>query len=353
VREARGNTGSKTTIHRYLRELEVEEGGQRAPVRDAILALVSRLAARLEEEAATQVESMRIQIGEQQAADSRVRSDLEAQLAEARQARDAVCGQLESSRQQTVRVNDLLNHEQIARHTAEQRAVGLGERLADALRHQTSLEEKHEHARSALEHYRGASKEQRELETRRHEQQVQALQSDVRQAQLAVSVKQEELTRLNKEAAALATELRAAKQALHEQRETSRALVRKVEQLQGLETVSSSLIRSLPRAGHVLRRPNRPRHARDSFAKNCDIKMRRCRASWLTRNRRRSWKRAWPSWTMRYSVRGIPSPITGHPASPTGIEIQAWHMGIGPRRVARAYDVGHRRSDHRDNERAR
>lgn len=161
---------------------------------------------------------------------------MEAQLAEARQARDAVSRQLESSRQETVRVNDLLNHEQIARHTAEQRAAGLGERLADALRHQTSLEEKHEHARSALEHYRSASKEQRELETRRHEQQVQALQSDVRQAQLAVSVKQEELTWLNKEAAALATELRAAKQALHEQRETSRALVRKVEQLQGLET---------------------------------------------------------------------------------------------------------------------
>jgi hypothetical protein len=60
VREALGNTGSKTTIHRYLRELEVEEGGQRAPVSDAILALVSQLAAGLEEEAATQVESMRI-----------------------------------------------------------------------------------------------------------------------------------------------------------------------------------------------------------------------------------------------------------------------------------------------------
>lgn len=236
VREALGNTGSKTTIHRYLREVEAEEGGQKAPVSDAILALVSQLAAHLEEEAATQVESVRAQLAEQQAADSRVRSDLEAQLAESRQAFDAVSRQLESSWQETARVNDLLNQERIARHTAEQRAVDLGERLADALRHQTSLEEKHEYARNALEHYRSASKEQREQESRRHEQQVQALQSDVRQAQLAVSVKQEELTRLNKEAAALATELRAAKQALYEEREANRALVKKVEELQELET---------------------------------------------------------------------------------------------------------------------
>jgi chromosome segregation ATPase len=235
VREALGNTGSKTTIHRYLRELEVEEGGQKAPVSEAILALVSQLAARLEEDAATQVQSMRIQLVEQQAADGRVRSALEAQLAEARQALDAVSRQLESSLQETVTVNGLLNQEQIARHTAEQHAVDLGERLADAQRHQASLEDKHEHARNALEHYRNASKEQREQESRRHEQQVQVLQSDVRQAQLTVSVKQEELTRLNKEAAALATELRATKHTLHEEREASRALVKKVEQQQALE----------------------------------------------------------------------------------------------------------------------
>jgi hypothetical protein len=109
---------------------------------------------------------------------------------------------------------DRLGKEQVVRHTAEQRAVDLGERLADAQRHQTSLEEKHQLARIALEHHRSASKEQREQETRRHDQQVQVLQLEVRQAQLAASVKQEDLTRLNKEAAALATELRATKQEL-------------------------------------------------------------------------------------------------------------------------------------------
>jgi hypothetical protein len=101
VREPLGNTGSKTTIHRYLRELEAEEGGQKAPVSDAILALVSQLAACLEEDAAAQVEAMRIQLVERQAANSRIQSELESQLVEARQAVDAVSRQLESSRQKT------------------------------------------------------------------------------------------------------------------------------------------------------------------------------------------------------------------------------------------------------------
>jgi len=100
--------------------------------------------------------------------------------------------------------------------------LDLNGRLADAERHQASLEEKHKHARDALEHYRTAAKDQREQEQRRHEHQVQGLQTELKQAQLAFSLKQEELTRLNKEAAALATELGSVKQALHLEREASR-----------------------------------------------------------------------------------------------------------------------------------
>ncbi|KLB50408.1 transposase, partial [Xanthomonas euvesicatoria] len=53
---ALGNTGSKTTIHRYLRELEEEEGGGPArsvAVSEALQDLVARLATRLQEEAET------------------------------------------------------------------------------------------------------------------------------------------------------------------------------------------------------------------------------------------------------------------------------------------------------------
>ena len=54
VRVALGNTGSKTTIHRYLKELEEEEGqglGAKVAVSDALQDLVGRLSGRLHEEA--------------------------------------------------------------------------------------------------------------------------------------------------------------------------------------------------------------------------------------------------------------------------------------------------------------
>ncbi len=54
VRVALGNTGSKTTIHRYLKELEEEEGqglGAKVAVSDALQDLVARLAGRLHDEA--------------------------------------------------------------------------------------------------------------------------------------------------------------------------------------------------------------------------------------------------------------------------------------------------------------
>ncbi len=59
VRVALGNTGSKTTIHRYLRELEEEEGqsvGAKMGVSDALQDLIARLAERLHAEADTERE---------------------------------------------------------------------------------------------------------------------------------------------------------------------------------------------------------------------------------------------------------------------------------------------------------
>ena len=152
-----------------------------------------------------------------------------------------VSRRLEAREQDLATVQNQLGAEKIARHTAEQRVLDLNGRLADAERHQTSLEEKHKHARDALEHYRTAAKEQREQEQRRHEHQVHGLQTELKQAQLAFSLKQEELTRLNKEAAALATELGSVKQALHLEREASRNQTKKVEQLQAVEARAAVL----------------------------------------------------------------------------------------------------------------
>lgn len=234
VRAALGNTGSKTTIHKYLREIEAGADGAKQAVSDAILALAAQLADQLEREATAELDEMRARMGEQRAADERARAELETRLGAAGRSLDEVSQRLEARQQDLAAVQSQLGGEQIARHTAEQRILDLNVRLADAQRHQASLEEKHKHARDALEHYRTAAREQRDQEQRRHEHQVQGLQAELRQAQLAVSLKQEESTRLNKEAAALASELGAVKQALHLEREAGRHLATKVEQLQAV-----------------------------------------------------------------------------------------------------------------------
>jgi chromosome segregation ATPase len=235
VRAALGNTGSKTTIHKYLREIEAGEGGEKQAVGDAILALAAQLAEQLKREATAELDELRARVAEQRAADERARLELETQLGEVRRACDEVAQRLESREQDLAALHSQLGDEKIARHTAEQRVLDLNVRLADAQRHQASLEEKHTHARDALEHYRTAAREQREQEQRRHEHQVQGLQAELRQAQRALSLKQDELTRLNKEAAALASELGGSRQALHLEREAGRNLAKKIERLQAVE----------------------------------------------------------------------------------------------------------------------
>jgi chromosome segregation ATPase len=121
--------------------------------------------------------------------------------------------------------------ESTARHVAEQLATDLKERLAENDAHRQSLEEKHQHAREALEHYRQSVKEQREAEARRHEHQVQQLQAELRQAQQTIAIKQEETTRLNQDGARLIAELTHARQTLSTSDEGSKRQGRELESL--------------------------------------------------------------------------------------------------------------------------
>lgn len=80
-----------------------------------------------------------------------------------------------------------------------ERINGLSTRLNEHEAHAQSLEEKHQHAREALEHYRTSVKEQREQEQRRHEHQVQELQVALRQANEGLTAKNHELFQLNRD----------------------------------------------------------------------------------------------------------------------------------------------------------
>lgn len=242
VRVELGNTGSKTTIHKYLKELEEEDSGagKKASVSDALQDLVSRLAAQLHNDA-----NVRIEAAEARALEaSRVNADA---LNALRKEMDAVTAQrdgIEAAAQLELAAHSktraALQAETIARHTAEEQAAGLKLRLLENEAHRQSLEEKHTHAREALEHYRQSVKEQRDQDQRRHEQQVQQLQAEMRQLQQGLVVKQEDITRLNKEGARLVADIAHAQKSLYDQESLGRQRAQQIEVLQ--ETAQRSKV---------------------------------------------------------------------------------------------------------------
>lgn len=210
VRAELGNTGSKTTIHRYLKELEEEEGagfGQGVAVSEAIQDLVGRLAARLHEEAEARIDE--------------IRNETARQLVQRDETITAFKQELEGFRTQLQRTELALQGEQAAHAKTsqalqnatllnaqqEQQVADLKDRLAENEAHRISLEGKHRHVREALEHYRESVKEQREQEQRRHELQLQQLQAELRTLNQTLIVKQNELTHAYQDAARSGAEL--------------------------------------------------------------------------------------------------------------------------------------------------
>lgn len=244
VRIALGNTGSKTTIHKYLKELEDEDGGaggHKASVSEALQDLVERLAAQLQDEANAKVDAIEAQAVE------KARQHDEA-LNTAHQTTETLKGQLAALEARLAQesaahgqVRDALQRESIARHTAEQQVADLKERLLENESHRRSLEEKHQHAREALEHYRASVKEQRDQDLRRHEQQVQQLQAEIRTLNQNAIIKQEEVSRLNQEGARLVGDLSHAQKSVREQESQLRQLEAKAESLQVAEERNRAL----------------------------------------------------------------------------------------------------------------
>ncbi|MEJ5061093.1 MULTISPECIES: DNA-binding protein [unclassified Pseudomonas] len=212
VRIEMGNTGSKTTIHRYLKELgdvaPSSETEPAEPIDDELLALVSRLAQRLKDQAQEPIDQAREHFEQQ-------RKALEIQLAEAAKTNTELHQQYEIQSLALTQESEALRETRAMLQNEQTRNAGLNQALADfELRLNDkdeqirSLEEKHLHAREALEHYRNAVKEQREQEHSRHEGQVQQLQMEVRQAQQSALVRQDEITQLHRDNERLLTENR-------------------------------------------------------------------------------------------------------------------------------------------------
>ncbi|MDR6711556.1 DNA repair exonuclease SbcCD ATPase subunit [Pseudomonas hunanensis] len=237
IRIEMGNTGSKTTIHRYLKELEAQQPA--APLaatslNEQLARLVAQLATQLKQDGEAHIAEAQAQFDEQC-------EQLQAQLQLAQQALAAAHQQqqiqasaLAAESEKLTSTLSTLQAEQLRSASLNQALGELQVRLTDKDEQIRSLEDKHRHARDALEHYRAASREQREQEQRRHEAQVQQLQVEQRQLQQGMIIKQEEATRLHRDNERLLGESRqlAAERALgHEQLEQRDA------QVQGLRSI--------------------------------------------------------------------------------------------------------------------
>lgn len=210
VRIELGNTGSKSTIYKYLKELEEdkEQGiGQNLSISETIQNLTIRLAEQLHIEANTEIERVKEinQINEE-----RFKKEIEALRNELNQTK-VVLQERDNTVNEQYRINDILkitlDQEVIAKNRLEQQVVNLTESLEQNKEYLSNLEEKFKHAQQSLDHYRESVKEQRQQDLRRFDHQVQSLQAETRQLQQTIVVKQDKLNELSLENTKLVTEL--------------------------------------------------------------------------------------------------------------------------------------------------
>lgn len=236
IRIELGNTGSKSTIQKFLKEIEEEEAGKsggKVALSEAIQDLVLRLAERLQDEADERIAELNSQHAQQ----------LQAAQEVARAAQDEAAGlrrALETSRSETAAEKaryQELSTEYLAttqaRAQAEQRAADLHLQLEAEARHRASIEGKYADARSSLEHFREAAKEQREREARQHENQVQFLQQEIHTLKQQVTEHQAKYVQANQELAGLTSELGGARRQLRDAERAAAQLFQATAELAG------------------------------------------------------------------------------------------------------------------------
>jgi DNA repair exonuclease SbcCD ATPase subunit len=226
VREELG-TGSKSTIHRYLKEIEEEEGGAtgtRVAVSEAIQDLVGRLAARVNEEAEERVTAAQAKHAEQVSQHQQATAALKIEVQSTRQQLEHTQRTLAEEKTAHGKTSEALSHKTLESTQLAQQVLDLQERLAAEERHRQSLEEKHQHARQALEHFRQSTKEQRDQDQRKHEQQLQYLQAELRTMNEIWATKQQEAVHTLQDNARLMGDLSRAQADLHQAQEELRGL---------------------------------------------------------------------------------------------------------------------------------
>jgi chromosome segregation ATPase len=242
VRVELGNTGSKTTIHRYLKELEAEDAtqlGDEALLSSALTDMIARMAAKLRDEALQRAdEANRVWQTEKTQLVAQLGA-AQARLKELGADNAALTSRLERESVAHDETKDRLHHAELRAERCEQQVKGLEQQLDENQKHLISLEEKHRNARDALEHFRTAAQEQRQQEQLRHDTQVQQLQAELRNLNQTLIVKQSELTQLNRDNASLVGEVGEHRKQL---KQLERSLAEKTKQTELASETNAKLI---------------------------------------------------------------------------------------------------------------
>lgn len=243
VRKELGDTGSKTTISRYLREVEAEEGTQLADetlLSNTLKALVAKMASQLKQEASSVLEREKVIFTKQLNEKSVQINELRQLLATTEEQLSQKTHEFESSSSEGKALAIENTNLRILQERLEQQVKDQLE-LVEHLQSQVgSLEEKHQHSRQSLEHYRNSTQEQRVQDIRNHEQTTQHLHSEIRELRQTLSIKQNELTHLNADNARLVAQLSESQKSLAEQKkrlaESSIQLETKTTQISQCQT---------------------------------------------------------------------------------------------------------------------
>jgi chromosome segregation ATPase len=242
VRVELGNTGSKTTISRYLKEIDSFDPrppSSRERMGEELSAMVGSLLDRLIEEGDESIEQARSAFDLQRVGLEAQIASLQSELTSARRQLDTQQAAIEVQTANLQTTQSSLQAELTRNAGISQRCTDLEALVSDRDKQIQSLEEKHVHARGALEHYRESVKEQRDQDQRRHESQLQEAQVEQRKLQETLVLKQDDLTRLNRDNERLLGESRQQVKTLHAHEARIQALT---GEIQGLKLAEAKTV---------------------------------------------------------------------------------------------------------------
>ncbi|MFJ4347634.1 DNA-binding protein [Pseudomonas sp. NPDC089401] len=231
VRVEIGNTGSKTTIARYLKQLESpgSEANPRERMSGALRGVVESLLDQVQEEGSQAFLEARAEFEQERKLMVSRTEALETELDELK-LRFSAQGDVLTAQTEELKTTQSTLQTEITRNARlSQSCTDLEVRVLEKDGQIQSLEQKHTHAREALEHYRASVKEQRDQDLSRHESQVYQIQQELTVIQQTLMVKQEEISRLIRDNERLIGESRQQTKEVSQQRDALERLKRDLD----------------------------------------------------------------------------------------------------------------------------